>query len=281
MPTYNAQNSHENRKLIILIKILWVYQICIAVAFSSHYFGFPQSPLYITSEIDKKFMNPIVYFSYGLLYSRLVFTTTLSFTFLLIILLVYHFLFVPIYSVEFRLGSPPGQRSSDELRTIQLFPPMYRCLEIIIGMQNQVISMAFIPLQTGFWWLDIFTFLALNRYWNSLHKVQRVVLTIFATGCTILWSVTLKIYGNMGVWNNKTRASWKRAVAMDTGSWHGYSKLNPEKDKAYMRRFQRSCRPMYVAHGKFFVVKPMTVLNFVRKVSWGALKGLLMTRKIK
>lgn len=280
MPTYNADYARENKKLIRLIKVLTAYQIFLAVAFSSHYFRYPQSPLYMTSEVEKKFMNPILYFSYGILYTRMVFTSYLTFNFLLVILLVQHYLFVPIYALEFRLGSPPGQRSSDELRTIQLFPLMYRSLEIIIAMQNEVISLGLIPLQTGFWWLDIFTFLALNRYWNHLHKVVRLVLAVFSLGCTIFWSIMLKIYGNMGVMNEKTRSSWKRTFAITGGNaWHGYR--NPKKDKAYMKRFQRSCRPIYVAHGKFFVVRPMTVLNFLRKASWGALKALLMTRKIK
>lgn len=238
LPDYDAASACENRKIVRTIRFLFIYFSLVALVFSSHYFLFPHSPIYMTSQIDRKFMHPAIYYFYGLITSS--FTLCLCWTFATIcsFLIIYYIHFVPIFALEFRLGPTRRQRSGEELRKLENFTKFYRSLEIIINFQNELSSVILAPMQTGMWLVNIFSFLAL-------------------------------------VWNGQTRMSWKREAAWGNGGGKG------KRETAYLKKFRRSCRPLSICHGRFFVVKPVSVLGYLKKVTRGAFKALIMMHKSK
>lgn len=277
MPGYNATSSAENKRTIQAFKFLNFYTSSFGFAICLHYFIAPLTPIYITSEIHPKFMNSYILFFNCIFVVWIVGAITLTFTMGLYFLILYCNLFVPIYKNEFMLGhQPPGlQKSSQLLRTFAHFPHMYRSLNILITMKNDVLGKTILPAQVIFWQLAIFLYLALNRYWDKLHVVARLFLVNLATGFVVCWCLTLKMFGQMLVWNVKTRLSWKRADAncdLIRGNLFGYK---------YVKRFRLSCRPLYMGYKTYFIIKPLSVLVFLRRVAWGASKAVLMTRGIQ
>lgn len=73
----------------------------------------------------------------------------------------------------------------------------------------------------------------------------------------------------------KTRLSWKKAEVFGDLKWGN------SFDYKYMKRFRLSCKPLYVGYKTYFIIEPVSVLIFLRKVAWGASKTVLMTRGMK
>lgn len=92
----------------------------------------------------------------------------------------------PIYFVEFRLDMPPKQRSSEDLRTIETYPKMYRCLEILLAILNETMSIVLLPLQTSWIYINMYSAVVLYRFSDELPFVAKTMLITFATGVTLL-----------------------------------------------------------------------------------------------
>lgn len=274
MQNYDAETSCENRRIIHIIHSYFVYQTIIGLVFASHFFVFPYSPLHLTSEIDPLFMHPVIYFGYGFIWLMASVNVCMTFILICTILIIYYGHFVPVFSEEFRFGST-RQKSAANLHTIENFTKMYRAMEVIVLYQNQLSAGCLIPIQTSFWMINIFGVLTLDRNWDRLDNTGRLAITFFTGGILVIWTVILKVAGNMGVWNRKTRMSWQRGKASGQ-VWLG---CGNKKDRLFVTKFQRSCKPIYIAYGKFFVLKPVSVLAYLRKVTRGTFKALLMSRK--
>lgn len=243
----------------------------LACMFSMVYFIFPNSAAHLTSEIeDPRFKYAIVQCSYGLAIAWMAMSVCSMLALSTSALFIYYHLVLPIQAKEFRVGAAVrGQKALPDLRTVQHLPSVYRCMEYLTNFQNRVLSQSLIPVQTVVLYLVLFCNTMLIKHWNRLNFTLRVTfITITGAGC-LGWIFVIKTLSLCSVWNKKTRASWKR------NNW------GKRADGLYMARFARSCKPMCVCFGKYYMVQPKSVLKFLRSVSRGTFRVLLLSLKNK
>lgn len=276
--TYCAEYSQENCKLLQLIHYTCMYQVTVVTVLIGHYFLFPSWQFYLTSEMQPEFFNSFIYISYGIGYGWAVIAICLLMLLGFFILLAYFIHFIPIFGHEFRLDKKNSvifkTKATGNLRKVINFTRVYRALEIMLTLQNQVIAVGLLPLQTCAWFLCVFCFVTLEKHWKDLQALGKLIVFGFGCVCMLTWTLILKMAGHITVTNGKTRHSWKRA---EIDKLLNFRLLSA---KRYMKRFGRSCRPINVGYGKMFVVKPGTVLRFLKMLSRGILKALLASRKI-
>lgn len=290
MPGYNADSDRRNRKCIHATRVLVGYMVITGLCFAVSYFIFPQLPIHMVCDIPPHFFFLIIYLSYGVFFVSTTMAMIFSFAVPTTLMVLYYNLFVPIYKTEFKFGQRLGQRSSNQLRNLATFPYMYRSLELFISLQNDMLGWIIIPIQSLFWQIAIFVIMAVVRYWEKLEPLARVTLTLYGLVFIYIWCFALHVLGQMKVWNAKTRMSWRRmgvTILEDISRNEPKSiqarwrNVRQKSDVLYMRRFYRSCRPLYTGYKRYFITKPVSVLVFLRKISGGALKALLMTRKVR
>lgn len=275
---YCSENSKENQQLLRLLRSAGFLQFTFVTVFIAHHIIYPIWPFYLTSEIPRRLFNATFYIGFGIIYGWAVTGIGLLILLGLFVVLFYYVHFIPILKNEFALGREfqalGNRKSKDSLRQVDNFIKMYRALNIIIQVQNQCTSIGILPLQFCVWFLGMFCFLTLNQQWNYLGHVEKGVMMLFGLTYVLTWTTVLKLFGNISMTNRKTRQSWKSAEVQKILSSDEFKK------RQYMKRFRRSCRPLCVGYGNFFVTKPVSVLNFLRMLSRGLLKSLIAARKV-
>lgn len=268
MPGFNI-----NKKGLLLYRLLLftlIYQTIIGILFCLHFFVFPHSPIHLTSEIKVGDLVSWVYWSYGVVFTWMALTIVWTFAMIYFMLLFYYLFFIPIYSKEFVLGLNVRKRKSVEnMRQIKIFTLVYRCIEIIINMQNEITSFTLVPLQSEVMYHCMFCYMVAIRMHQKFNATAVGGVVTFATGILLAWLLALKIFGQVGSWNKKTLKSWTTQ-----GKMHWKNKA----DIRYMKKFQKSCKPLCVAYKTYFIVKPFTVLRCLMKIMTVIFKALLLTK---
>lgn len=240
--------------------------------FSTVYFILPDSAIHLTSEIsDPRFRYPIVTIFYGLFVGWMSVSICTLISLSTFPLLIYIYLVIPIQSKEFRVSASQirGQRAIQILRTANHLPSMYRCMEYLTNMQNHVLSPGLIPIQTVILYLVLFCNTMLIQHWDRLNITLRIAFIVVTVMGVSMWSLTLKTLGMLHIWNVKTLKSWKK---------HDWGR---RVDTKYMKKFAKSCRPLSVEYKKYYLVRPKSVLKFLRGVSRGTFRVLLLSFKKK
>ncbi len=242
------------------------------VLFSTIYFILPDSAIHLTSEIsDPRFKYPIITISYGLSVAWMSMSVCALYTLSTFPLFMYIQFVIPIQAKEFRVSAHHirGQRAIQILRTATHLPSMYRCMEYLTNVQNDVLSPGLIPIQTVILYLVLFCNTMLIQHWNRLNITLRIAFIVVTITGVCMWSLTLRTMGMLHVWNKKTLGSWKK---------HDWGK---RKDTIYMKKFAKSCRPLSIEYKKYYLVRPKSVLKFLRGVSRGTFRALLLSLKKK
>lgn len=272
--SYNCELSLVNRNICNFLKITCLYQVSVVICLIGHYFCHPQFQFYLTTELSKHFLTSFIYMAFGLAYGWTVISICLLFQLGFFILLLYYFQFVNIYAWELRFGNSwqtvSKRKSVKALQKIENFVSVYRSIELIIDLQNKLLSVGLLPMQTNVWFLCIFCFLTLYKHGATLNGTCKAVLFLFSCGCLITWILILALAGHMTIWNQKTRSSWIVHTV--------HSEIYVRKRVKYMIRFKQSCRPISIRYENYFVVKPTSVLNFLKMTSRGVFKSIISLR---
>ncbi|CAL8072491.1 unnamed protein product [Orchesella dallaii] len=267
LPNHNPNTAFVNK---IMDRILVWSSMCyfwFGILLSTHYAIFPRSAFHLTTEIDPNFFYSFFYIPYGLALTWVILSICSLFSMCTSAILTYVAFLVPIQSKEFRVDNIHGQKSNDKLRTAKYLPKTYRCFELLTNFQNITLSQYLIPCQTAIMYLILFCNTMLIRRWEKLNAALRVSLILLSVLAMFLWGLVLKVFGRMDVWSQKTLKSWKD---------HNWGSV---RDNKYMRKFRKSCRPLRIGYGRCYIIRPLSVLKFLKGISRGTFRALLLAMK--
>lgn len=116
--------------------------------------------------------------------------------------------------------------------------------------------------------VSIFLSFVLLRYWNVLALISKVPLVLGFVLVPVGWTLFLELGGRLQKASLKMVSSWRNC------NWGN------GMDNKLMQKFCRSCLPILMCWGKWFVVGRKSVLTFQKGVTRGTVRVLLMSRKM-
>lgn len=88
-----------------------------------------------------------------------------------------------------------------------------------------------------------------------------------STLAVVGWSLFLALAGFQYSMSKETIRSWKREYWLSKRDW------------LYTAKFNKSCKPFWIGDGRRYVIKPITVLVFLRKISRNTFRALCTVGK--
>lgn len=142
----------------------------------------------------------------------------------------------------------------------------FRCFQFVHTNIFCFLGFVFMLLNAGCMIGVIYNIFVFFRYRSKLSPLTTVPLVMGVLITMALWCGVLEMGRMFHVRCNKVFGSWKK---FDWGS---------KRENGIMKRFRLSCRPILIAHGKTFVVRPLSVMIFYRGVIRGTMRVLLSTK---
>ncbi|CAL8072496.1 unnamed protein product [Orchesella dallaii] len=177
--------------------------------------------------------------------------------------LLYFIYILPIIQTEIRLGHRKRYKTIDLLREQRHLVVNYKMVEIFVKCMNVEIGFTFVALQLLFTQITLFCNVTLIFQWAEVQINTKLLLTFLAGFATFGWACFLYVAGIQYGYSEKAIQSWKLEY------W------STRKERLYIQRVKRSLRPFSFGDGKRFVIKPITVLKFVKSVSQNTFRSLI------
>lgn len=223
----------------------------------------PTAATYPLYGVDERFLFwPIrLLASGGFTFVAVGFTGIIGFITHNVFLFSFHYLSIIKY--EMRMGRPSYKTDSHLRKDVVQFVITWRTMEILLCMVNsEMMYNALIFLQAFFTSFIIFGVVTLTYQSEELGNIV-TAFTAFSTMAVLWgWSFFLVLSGLWHQISTMTIRSWKRQ----------YWPIN--KEWKYISKFKRSCKPFSVGDGRRYVIRPITVLIFLRKVSQNTSRAL-------
>ena len=179
----------------------------------------------------------------------------------------YFSVFLKIFPREFK----PNQKQYNTINALRCpnnLPVQYRSLEVLHKNALEIAAPCIIPIQVIFTNLCLFCNFTLITQWNKMNTVTKAVLLLWTCAVLVAWITGLQFGGWMRLKSIQVLRSWY---------FYEWSKA----DMKYMRRFQRSCKPLAIRVGKMYCIKRNSVLTFLRGIVRGTFRALLTLHKSK
>lgn len=111
--------------------------------------------------------------------------------------------------------------------------------------------------------LTMFACVMIIGFGNQMALSSKMMLLSWAFITCSVWTGVLMMGGYMH-WNGgKVLKSWK------------YNQWSSKADKRLMSKFRKSCKPLMFHCGKYYAIRRLSVLKFLRGISKGIFKSLL------
>lgn len=117
--------------------------------------------------------------------------------------------------------------------------------------------------------LVLFCNFSLIRYWENLNIVLIGILTIWSLNSAVCLVLAYGFFGNV----HKLNLLVLRSMAHKVGGWGSKEK------NVQMKKFIKSRKPLIYGYGKLYVIRRISVLNFLKMVSVGTCKLLVGSKK--
>ncbi|CAL8072494.1 unnamed protein product [Orchesella dallaii] len=262
------RDKMEDRIVNTLSVFVFVLSITCGLLICSHYFMFPKSAPYITYLIPDMYFFTWIYVLTGLgfLVPCIGYTTVLSAA---IIIAISFFAYMrPIYATELKLGLHHSKyKASNKLREPSHLIRNWKAIELLLEAGNKSMGFGLVPLQTIFTKLALFCNVTFVLFGNELQLTSKIAMPVIAIFAIFGWSIFLSIAGNLFLTSKATLNSWKISYWTD------------KKSRLLMKKYKRSLKPLTIHGGSYFVIRPKSVLNFLRGTSRGTFRALVAVRK--
>ncbi|OXA65094.1 hypothetical protein Fcan01_00673 [Folsomia candida] len=235
---------------------------------------FPQHEMQLPNYLPRdSILYTITFIIYAptAMYSLLYCTNVVKF--LIQIFSAYMILIVPLLRDELCLFAkiPARQyRCSNELRQLpQNLGHAYRSLQLL----DKLLSLTTGPLLPLMH--SIFGHLAISAGYQIIMAgvggdSKRTALFLAMFGMVVVWISVISVAAKLQKESVKCILSWKTGVQIHWRSG---------KDRKYMAKFRKSCKPLYIGYLGYLRITPMTVLKFVQGVVRGTFRSVLAMRK--
>ncbi|CAL8072492.1 unnamed protein product [Orchesella dallaii] len=269
---YVRQHKRERNAMDHFINTMSVWIVVLipgaGLLIITHYFVFPRSAPYMTYLIPDIYFFTCIYIGQGLV---LMFSTVgLSLLLAGLMLMMINFFAYAgvIYKRELKLGLDSSKYiANPQLRQVSHLTRNWRALELIIIYGCNILGFTIIPLQTILSQLSLFCNVTFVLFGDHLELKSKFALPFLSINCIIGWCIFLSLAGKLFTSTKATLGSWK------------FSQWPDKKTRMFMKRYKKSCQPYSIHVGKYMVVRPKSVLNFLRASSRGTFRALVALRK--
>lgn len=175
----------------------------------------------------------------------------------------------PILSKEFRAQLPYGlnHRTLSKLRLPQNLSIEYRKFEILHSLVIHCISIAIVPFNSAVLHFILFCNFMLIRHGHSLDNLSLALLIIWTLVLQGFWLMVLEVGGRFHKFSKSTLNSWK------------FLNIKDKCKKKYMKKFRKSCKPLYLGMQGYFVMNRLSVLKFLRGVIRGTFRTVVTLKE--
>ncbi|OXA42370.1 hypothetical protein Fcan01_22798 [Folsomia candida] len=145
-------------------------------------------------------------------------------------------------------------KTHSDFRSVAHLPVEYRKAELLHLFAMKIYGIYFIPFQSLALNFVLYTNFVLIRPWNSLDYATLLLTLIWSVGIQVFWYFVLHCGGRYYSFSKRNRTSWK------------FMATEGPKEAKYMSKFRRSTRPMGIGYEGYFIIKPLSLLKFVKGV---------------
>lgn len=172
-------------------------------------------------------------------------------------------IYIPFVVRELRVGYRKNYKCSVTLRYPENLQKVYRMVQILQILANQILGPFLIPFQVISTLLFVFSGYTVITYRDQLAEEAVVVVIMWVIVGPVGWGSVLSMGGYLHSNGLKILNSWK------------HSRWMSSQEKKVMARFARSCTPVTISYGKVYVVQSTSLMVFVRGLSRGLVRALL------
>lgn len=231
-----------------------------------HCYLHPYNPPYLLFNVDKNLVSWPVYLVACTWFSWYAFGVTGVLAGLPFSGVIYFGFMIPIVKNDLKLGLK-YYKTDDKLRESDHLINNWRSIEIFVKYVNFEFGVCFIYLQILFVNIILFCNVTLIFQWDDLRWNTKVLLTSICLFACFGWSIFLMLAGLQYSCSQETISSWKLEY------WG-------VRDRSYMARVKRSCRPFSLGDGKKYSIRPVTVLKYLRSASQNTFRALITYGKV-
>lgn len=270
MPNYDfSQDARFNKILEYLMFSTFCGCCGLGAIIGLDSFIRPNSPTYMLYRIDERFISWPVRLLASIWFTNFAMGSTGMFGFLAYNAILFGYYYLDIIKKEIRLGRS-SYKTINSLRSnpVNLIQT-WRSIQILVLLLNQQLFYnCLMFMQALFTVVIIFCVVTLKYQWNLNGTIVKLFLIAVSTAVFIGWSCFLTLGGYLWKWSDQTIKSWKRQYWVI------------KKDWLYIKKFKRSCKPLYLADDRRYILKPVTVLLFVRKLSQNIVRAMVTYGKM-
>ncbi|CAL8140105.1 unnamed protein product [Orchesella dallaii] len=268
MPNYDVDDCVLNKVFDGVLILISLGSPFAAVIISSHYIFYSDWPAYPTSLLPEDFHSLPVKIAFGVIwYALLQFIWAILLTNMVYLFTFGMYNWQILHEFMCRAGGVRGQKTIREFREFSVIRVNYRKFELVYMNIHELICALIIPLESVILNLALFCNFTLITYSNLLTPINACILLIWngmgTFGVLIGLTYAGEVY-NKGV---KTLGSM--------GKYEWGSKLNNK----IMKKFVKSCRPIQIGYGRMYVIRKLSVFKFMRSLTKGTVRVLLMLKK--
>jgi hypothetical protein len=143
----------------------------------------------------------------------------------------------------------------------------YRCLELIHRLTMQSFGGVFPVAQGLVGQFILFCNFYIILGWDTLGRIDRILLTLWTLSCTCSWLIILELSGRFYENAKQTLKSWK------------FMKFEDKLQGRYMKKFRKTCRPLKIGLDGYMKINRLAVLKFIRGITKGTFRALLTVGK--
>jgi hypothetical protein len=267
-PKFNPNMDNVHRYLSIIVAALVPLSILSSTLNTILFIIYPESNIYLLLMWMPAWLrnNSLTIALYGCLWLWMQMACWTAIVFILTIILSYFVLTYPLVCHELVRGRR-SYNTNCRLRLTNNLRLEYRKFEVLHLNAMDVMGWVILPEQALLADAIMFCNYALITVGHELGGLTTTVLVIFAVVLMTGWVTILEACGIFHKQSETLIESFKY------GNDHGWNR----KEKLYMDKFRKSCRPLGFRSGGGFCIKRLTGLKFIQGIVVGTLRILLST----
>jgi len=240
---------------------------------SCHYILFPDWPIYFTSFLSKEDLTFWKLLPMGLVWFSILQTGWMNLLAMAIIMQTYVIYFNRI-QLEYNCsnnaawsqcggGGFMSQTTVSVFREFGTLQKYYRQLEVVNVIFMDAFSIVIVPTLSVITNLALFCNYSMIRYGETMNIANFIILGAWSGISTLAIVIALTFGGSIYNDGNKVLRSMKNK------DWDSKAR-NKE-----MKRFVRSCRPIYLGYGTMYRARKTSVLRFLQGINRGTFRAVL------
>ncbi|CAL8085446.1 unnamed protein product [Orchesella dallaii] len=272
MPTYNPNACPINQFIGLVLTVAGIFLILFSFLVGFQAVMVPHMAIFYTSLFTPSFLfsTPVGFTIYILNVINYVWQTLMLYAFIIVlcdvilgvapqfILLLREYICRPL----------KYQKAIQEFRSVKNLPMLYRHMQILNILILDIVSFVIIPLQTISSYLAIYCNFVLIKQRNNMSLGLTTILSLWMAMSMIATLLLLEIAASLYQLTKKALISMKQKRNWGT-----------QRDRKYMGKFVKSCRPLSIGYGKTYVIRKGSVLKFLKFVARGTFRTLLALKR--